>query len=345
MTSTPRAELGVALLTFADATLQELVDLGRRAERLGYTRCYTAESLTDSLAIDMAIALGTESIVVGSFVAVTYLRHPIIAAQSAVTISELSGGRFILGLGLGHRSRIESVGVPVGRPMQDLPAYLTDVRALLEGRGRERYPDLPIQTYRGRVLDFRTPTYDLPIYAAALGPEMAEVASAGLADGLMAYLVPRAGLQNLLDASARGAAAVGAPAPVPVDLAVHAFLADDLDVARQQARAALAYWVGLRSYNAALARAGFESEAAELRAAFEAGDQDRLRTGITDAIIDEYCLVGPAAHCRDQLDGWRESGAAVDGHARSCTPGRALRGCCAAHPEGARSSVRPGAGC
>lgn len=298
------ADLGVALLTFADASLDEMVDLGRTAEDLGYDACYTTESLTDALAIDLAIALRTERIRVASFVSISYLRHPLIAAQAAVTISDLSGGRFVLGLGLGHRPRVEAVGIDVGRPSVDLTGYIRDVQAILAGRIHDRYPDLPVQTYQGKRLDVRTPRHDLPVYAAAVGPTMT-AAGATTADGLMVYLVPRRGLQQLvrLAATARGT-------QTPVDFALHAFVGDDLAVARDQARASLTYWVGLPAYNSALARAGFEAEAAELRTAFLEGDQRRLRAGITDDLIDEYCLVGPSSRCREQMAAWEATGIA-----------------------------------
>jgi alkanesulfonate monooxygenase SsuD/methylene tetrahydromethanopterin reductase-like flavin-dependent oxidoreductase (luciferase family) len=302
--------VGAALLTFADASLAELVALGRCAEDFGYSCCYTTESLTDTLAIDLAIALGTERIRVGSFVAVTYLRHPVTTAQAAVTISDLSGGRFVLGLGLGHRVRVEALGVPVGRPTEDLPAYIRDVRALLHGDGYRRYAGLPVQTYQGRELDFRTPEHRVPIYAAAVGPRMAEAGGA-VADGLMVYLVPRAGLGLLQQAATRGARSAGREEPVPIDVAVHAFVADDLETARDGARAALAYWVALPAYNAGLARSGYEREAAEVRAAFEAGDRQRLLAAISDPLIDEFCLVGPAGRCREQLAGWEDTGVAT----------------------------------
>ncbi|MGH3501041.1 MAG: LLM class flavin-dependent oxidoreductase [Nocardioidaceae bacterium] len=303
-------ELGVALLTFADAGIDELVSLGRYAEGLGYTSCYTTESLTDTLAIDLAIAMGTERIRVGSFVAISYMRHPVIAAQSAVVVSDLSGGRFVLGLGVGHRLRVEALGIEVGKPSGDLPAYIRDVRALLDGHGSARYPDLPPQSYRGVALDFRTSVYPVPIYAAAVGPRMAE-AGAAVANGLMVYLVPRAGLAELAQAAAKGAQAVGRAGSVPMDLAVHAFVDDDLVLARECARASLAYWVGLPAYNAALARAGYEAEAAEQRTAFAARDEPRLRAAITDRLIDDYCLVGPPTRCREQLAAWQETGAAT----------------------------------
>jgi 5,10-methylenetetrahydromethanopterin reductase len=303
------AELGVALLTFAPARTRDLVDLGRRAEDEGYAACYTTESLTDTLSIDLAILLGTSRIRVGSFVTISYLRHPVIAAQMATTASDLSGGRFVLGVGLGHKVRLAALGVPVGKPSADLPAYVRDVKEVLAGRGKQRYPDLPPQSYQGRLLDFRTPEHPVPVYTAAVGPKMAE-AGASVSDGVMVWLVPQAGIGALVAAAGRAGSASGRSAP-PVEVSVHAFVGEDLDAARESARSSLSYWVGLPAYNAALARAGYEADAAGIAAAFAAGDTAALRACISDRLIDEYCLVGPPARCRDQLAGWHDSGAAT----------------------------------
>jgi alkanesulfonate monooxygenase SsuD/methylene tetrahydromethanopterin reductase-like flavin-dependent oxidoreductase (luciferase family) len=85
---------------------------------------------------------------------------------------------------------------------------------------------------------------------------------------------------------------------------VHAFVTDDLPAARDAARASLGYWVGLPSYNSALARAGYEGEAEAIATAFRAGDQAGLRAAISDRLVDEYCLVGPPGRCREQLAAW-----------------------------------------
>ena len=303
------AEVGVALLTFAPVPTRDFVSLGRCAEEQGYAACYTTESLTDTLSIDLAILLGTSRIRVGSFVTISYLRHPVIAAQMATTASDLSGGRFVLGIGLGHRVRLEALGVPVGKPSVDLPAYVRQVKEVLAGRGKELYPDLPPQSYQGRLLDFRTPEHRVPVYTAAVGPAMAE-AGAVVSDGVMVWLVPHAGIGELVAAAARAGERTGRAAP-PVEVSVHAFVGDDLDAARESARSSLSYWVGLPAYNSALARAGYQGEAARIATAFRAGDTDALRAAISDRLIDEYCLVGPAARCRDQLDRWHDTDVAT----------------------------------
>lgn len=300
--------LGLVINTFAaDVSFAAMAELGRLAEDLGYDRVYTTESLTDTLAIDMLIALRTERLVVGSFVAIIYHRHPHIAAQAAATISDTTGGRFVLGLGLGHRPRVEAMGLTMGRPVDDLREYVRQVRGILDGE--VTYPNLPIQEYQGSRLQFRRPTVRVPVHTAAVGPRMAELAGE-LSDGVMMHLVPRSGLGAMRDAAARGAARVGRdPGAIEMVLGLHTLVHDDLERARSLARESLAYWVGLPSYNRSLRDAGFDGEAAALREAFQRGDQQSLRANITDEIIDEFCLVGPLERCKERLAAFREAGA------------------------------------
>jgi alkanesulfonate monooxygenase SsuD/methylene tetrahydromethanopterin reductase-like flavin-dependent oxidoreductase (luciferase family) len=300
--------LGVIITTFAtDLSFPGMAEIGRIAEDLGYDRIYTTESLTDTLACDMLIALRTERIVVGSFVALIYNRHPHIAALAATTISDASGGRFILGLGLGHPPRVRAMGLTMGKPSEDLRRYTLQVRGILHGE--VVYPDLPVQTYQGRRLQFRTPMNPVPVYTAAVGVRMAELGGE-ISDGIMMHLVPRSRLPAIREAVARGAQKAGRnPRAIELNLGLHTLVADDLELARQKARESLTYWVGLPSYNQSIRDTGFVREADALRDAFARGDQAALRAHITDEIIDEFCLVGPPERCKERIAAFREAGA------------------------------------
>jgi alkanesulfonate monooxygenase SsuD/methylene tetrahydromethanopterin reductase-like flavin-dependent oxidoreductase (luciferase family) len=284
-----------------------MAEMGRMAEDLGYDRVYTTESLTDTLACDMLIALGTKRITVGSFVALIYNRHPHIAALAATTISDATGGRFILGLGLGHPERVRAMGLTMGKPYSDLRNYTLQVRGILNGD--VVYPDLPVQTYQGKRLQFRTPTNRVPVYTAAVGLRMAELGGE-ISDGIMVHLVPRTRLSAVREAVNRGAQkSARAPGDIEINVGLHTLVSDDLELARQKARESLTYWVGLPSYNQSISDAGFVREAATLREAFLRGDQEALRANITDEIIDEFALVGPPTRCKERLAAFREAGA------------------------------------
>ena len=256
----------------------------------------------------MVMAMKTKRIVVGSFVIIIYHRHPHIAAQAAVAISEVSGGRYILGLGLGHPPRVQGMGMKMGKPREDMRRYLTEVRGLLEGKS---VYDMPTQTYQGEELRFRLPKHRVPVYSAAVGEKMTEFGGE-LSDGLMLYMIPLSRMGKILEARNRGAEGAGrSPSEIEVNLGIHTFLSDDLETARSKARETLTYWLALPAYNASIRESGYEAEAAVIADAFASGDQKALREGITDEIIDEFCLVGPAERCRERLDAFRSAGAEV----------------------------------
>ena len=306
MSSSPG--LGFGLLTFADLSLAEMVELARVGEELGYRRVYTTESLTDTLAIDLALALGTETIEVGSFVALIPYRHPLIAAQAAMTIAELSGGRFRLGLGAGHDSRNQALGAPAGLAEEDLRDYLAAVRAILGGEGQHFYPGLPRQTYQGVRLDFRTSRHSIPIGLAAVGPRMAELGGE-LADAVLMYLVAKGNLPEMRRRMTTGAERAGrAAAAVEMVIGIHVFCSEDEALARDRAREALSYWVGLEAYNRSLRRAGFVAEADAIAAAHRDADHLALAAAISDAVIDEFCLVGSPARCQEGIADLGEAG-------------------------------------
>src|SRR4029453_15099519 len=99
--------LGVVLSTATEAPPKEFVELGKLAEDKGYAAILVNEGRGDALACTEAIALNTSRIKVGTNIANIYFRHPFLAAMAAATISELSNGRLVLGLGVSHRPLIE----------------------------------------------------------------------------------------------------------------------------------------------------------------------------------------------------------------------------------------------
>ena len=122
-------------------------------------------------------------------------------------------------------------------------------------------------------------------------------------------MVPLSRMGAYLEARDLGAKRAGRdPSDIEIDLGIHTFLCNDLNVAREVARQTLTYWLGLPAYNNSIRESGYEQEADCIKRAFEQGDQKALREGITDAIIDEFCLVGPPERCRERLTAIRDVG-------------------------------------
>ena len=299
-------KIGFCFLTFADISFNEIGEVTKFAEENGFDRAYTTESLTDTFAINMIMAMKTKTIMIGSFIAIIYLRHPYITAQAATTISDISDGRFVLGLGLGHPPRNSAMNIKTGKPTSDLRNYVGEVKGLLNGENV--YPDLPVQTYQGKVLGFKKPKQDIPLFTAAVGPRMTKL-SGEISDGIMLYMVPQSRIQNLINLKNEGALAKKRdPSSVEVDLGIHTFFSDDLQRARDKARETLTYWLGLPAYNQSIRESGFVKEADLISTAFLNNDQKGIASNITDEIIDEFCLVGPRERCLEKIDALRGEG-------------------------------------
>src|SRR5882672_10095511 len=140
----------------------ELTKRVQIADRLGVDQLWLEQQpdQRDALVVAAAYLNAAPTATVGTAVLPIYARHPVAMAQAAATLTEFSGGRFILGLGLGHRFINEFVlGYQQGPPIVTMREYLSIVRSLLadgvastEGRtftARSRYssPHQPVPIY------------------------------------------------------------------------------------------------------------------------------------------------------------------------------------------------------
>src|SRR5919109_3762652 len=128
------SRLGVVLSTATEAPAKEFVRLGQLAEEKGFDAILVNEGRGDALACAEAIALATSRIKVGTNIANIYFRHPFLTAMTAATISELSNGRLLLGLGVSHRPLIESLGMRMEQPREYMRLYIQTVKRALGGQ-------------------------------------------------------------------------------------------------------------------------------------------------------------------------------------------------------------------
>src|SRR5206468_5481456 len=127
----------------------------------------------DSLTVLAAYAGRTSRIKLGTGVLPIHSRTPVATAQAAATIDELSGGRMVLGLGVSHRVTVENwYGAKIEKPVTQMREYAGSVRAILRGE------DPPPGEFFSTNFHFMgyEPRPELPIYIAALSPNMLRLA-------------------------------------------------------------------------------------------------------------------------------------------------------------------------
>ena len=209
-----------------------LVDHAHRLEDLGYPSMWITDVFGREIYVTAAHLLAkTSKIKVATGIAHIYGRDPIASEQAGRTLSELSDGRFIQGLGVSHPVAAEMRGVPWENPVTKMREYVLAMRG-----------DTPIHTPRSAP--------PVPIYIAAHGPKMMGVA-AEVADGANTYMQPPAH-------SRESRATLGPDKELTVVLPT--CLTTDPDVGRAAGRRVLSIYLPLPAYQRQWAKHGFTEQ-------------------------------------------------------------------------------------
>jgi probable F420-dependent oxidoreductase len=295
-------------ITVLAGGVKETQSIARRAEAAGFDAAWAGEFLHRSAVVSVAaMAAVTSRIGVGSAIAYAVGRSPLVLANDARFLDEMSEGRLTLGLGTGTRRMMEGWhGVkdsdgPATR-MEELVPLLRRLWRLHEG---------PVR-HEGRFYSVDiTPTADLepplrpaiPVYTAGVNARMTEVAGR-VSDGLICHptLTGRYLDEVVRPAIARGAAKTGrSPEDVRLKGVVICSIADDTATARREAAAQIAFYVAPKAYAPVMDASGFAAEAAAVRTAFHAGDHQGMIDAVSDAMLDQMAVAGTADEVRDAL--------------------------------------------
>lgn len=276
------------------------------AEALGYdsVNC-THIAARDSFTLLAGLAMRTERIALGTAVAPIYHRSPASMAQTAATVDDLSGGRFRLGLGIGHRVTMGGWhGQEIGHPLDEMREYLAIVRAVLAGG-----PPPDGQRWRSTfAFNGFTPRADVPILLAGLSPGMLRLAGE-LADGVVLWACPPAYVRDVVVPEvARGRRQAGRDlAGFTVMAAVPAAVGADLGPLLDGVRSELHRYFGLPFYRAMFDAAAFGKDLAAYDAA--APDVEAQKRAISEEFVEALCALGGERDVRAGIDRYRTAGA------------------------------------
>ena len=304
MSRSSTATLGIS--AFAP-DIDGTVRVAAAADRAGFDTVWTSELFNRSATVPLAaMACGTSSCGLGSAITIGVGRTPLTLAAEARDLDELSGGRFILGLGNGTRRMITDwYGQDDGSaPAVRMEELVTLVRALWNIH--EAPIDHDGRFYRLKfrpIEDVPPPRRAIPIYTAGVNPRMVETAGR-VSDGVIGHpiLSPKYLEEVVRPAVERGAAHAERSADdVQIASMVICAIHDDVEQARSEAANQIAFYSSVKSYDGPLANGGFEQEAAAVREAFAARDHAAMRAAVTDEMIDAMAVAGTAADVREGL--------------------------------------------
>src|SRR5262245_32522307 len=167
------------------ADLAPALALARRADSLGYESLWVTHGIgRDALLTLSAYAHVAPHAGLGTGVIPIYPRHPALMAQEALTLSDISGGRLRVGIGVSHKPMVEgALGLDMGRPLDVMREYVAVLRAALSGKVTHDGARYRVAWQIGLP---RLPSAP-PILLAALSPKMLEL-SGEIADGVVLWL-------------------------------------------------------------------------------------------------------------------------------------------------------------
>ena len=290
----------------ATEPFEAAIRYARLADDLGYDSVNCSHiAARDSFAVLAALAMATERVALGTAVAPIYPRSPASTAQLGATVDDISGGRFRLGLGIGHRVTMEGWhGQEIGTPTTEMREYLAIVRAILDGR---EPPSGARWTSTFAFMGF-APRPDIPIYLAALSPAMLRLAGE-LADGVLLWACPASYVRDVvIPEVTRGRARAGKPLEgFAIAPAVPSAVGGDRSAVLDGVRNELHRYFGLPFYRAMFQAAGFGDDIAAYDGA--APDREAQKLAISETFIEELCALGDAEEVQDALDRYRQAGA------------------------------------
>jgi F420-dependent oxidoreductase-like protein len=295
------------------------------AERLGFDSIWTAEAYGSDCLTPLAWwGSATERLKLGTAIVQLSARQPAATAMAAMTLDHLSGGRFILGLGVSGPQVVEGwYGMPFAKPLARTREYIAILRDIWARKGVVEAPGphyplpLPGGTGLGKPLkaSIHPLREDIPIYLGAEGPKNIALA-AELCDGWLALFFSP-GHQDLYTGSLReGFAREGARSNAEdfeVAATVPFILTDDVDAGADSLRHFYALYFGGMgakgtNFHANVPIAmGYGKEVEEIAELYLSGKKDEAAAKVPRQLIEEMALIGPREKIRDELERWRES--------------------------------------
>lgn len=302
--------------------LPDAAEFAVAAEHLGVASLWVPEVWGyDALTGLAYLAARTTRIGLGTFVVQLGSRTPALLATSALSLQELSGGRFLLGIGTSGPRVMEGWhGVRFRKPVQTTRETIEIIRIVSRGdrldHDGEIYP-LPLPDSSGAALRPLVRPTSVPVYNAAMGPENLRL-TGELADGWLGNaFMPEARdvfLGPLSEGAARGGRSLSQldlVAPVAVEF--HDDERSAADAVRRHADG-YAFTIGAMGaggrnfYNEAFTRLGYGAAVAEVAELWKAGRRDEARAAVPLDLGRLTNLVGTTAQIADRVAAYREAG-------------------------------------
>jgi F420-dependent oxidoreductase-like protein len=315
------------LLGYSGKQIHIPMDLIKQAEAMGYDSVWTAEAYgNDAVSTATWVLAQTEKIRVGTAIMQMPARSPAMTAMTTMSLSQLSGGRFIAGLGASGPQVVEGWhGVPYGKPVTRTREYIQIMKKIMAREGPVEFDGKMYQmpnkgpgtTGLGKPLkSILSADAEIPIYTASITP--AGLRCAGeVADGVFPVWMDPNKYSVIGEHLEEGfAKAGGGKGLANFDVApfVSVAMNDDLEAAYDSLRPWLALYIGgmgakgKNFYHDYATRLGYGDEASRIQDLYLSGQKAEAEAVVPKALLDEVSLIGPKERIIERLAPWKEAG-------------------------------------
>jgi probable F420-dependent oxidoreductase len=294
-------DLGVTFASLPALGAAAAPEVARRAESLGYTSFWVAETTGTEAFSTLAIAgEAAPSLDLGTGVLALQLRTPMLAAMGAATLQAAHPDADVL-FGVGISSPVVTSkwhGAPYGtRPLAQVREYVTLVKELLGGESVSFQGDFydVSRTRLGVRMGDKRPK----VVVGALNERMLRLAGE-VADGVLLNYIPASHVPWSVEQVRAGGAAT-------IYAYVHAGVCEREDGIELARRDLFSYAV-VDSYARNFERAGFADEVAAIRGAHAAKDREGALAAVSDRMVDGIDVMGDADHVQRAVQEYVDNG-------------------------------------
>jgi len=294
----------------AQLPMDAIPALARRAEEHGFDCAWGGEANNkDPTVMLSAIAAVTTRLKVGSAIYHILGRTPATLALQAAGLDELSGGRFLLGIGSSNPTIAKWHGQTFDHPLGRVQEYLEIVRAAMQGE-KVNFAGKYFTAHNFKMA-FKPSGRTMPIYLAAFGSQMTRLAGR-MTDGVLINMANPSEVRRIAAEVHAGAVEAGKdPARMEIICKIRCSIAPTYSVARDALSHALTYYALADYYRDLLGRMGFAAEVEAMRGAWKSGGFHAARKLITDQMFSGLPMVAAtsAAEVVEQIKPYAEAGA------------------------------------
>ncbi len=287
--------------------LRYIGEVARAVEEMGFAALWTAETQHNPFLPGVLIAEHTQRIQFGTAIAVSFARSPAVMAHTAWDLAEMSGGRFIMGLGTQVKAHItrrfgmpwpESVTGKMREQVQVMRAFWqnwqTGERLNFSGDYYQINLTSPF------FVPASHPYHEIPVFIAGVNIGLARLAGE-LSQGFHAHpFHTRAYLEQVILPEITAGAEKAGRSRQQVQVVAHAFVVTS-EIERQLVRQQIAFYASTPSYRSVLAHHGWQEIGEQLSKMASSQQWGEMSNLISDEMVAAFATIASPAELADAL--------------------------------------------